>query len=134
MIEWRFVPPGAQFQNGLAERRVAVLKDLLHHLLANMIIGGKPTLNYAELNTLLSRAVNIVNNRPIGVKSLTEEEIVPLTVNQLLLGRTSTAPLQDHADVPEDYAAANTYLQELTQSGWNLWKERTFPTLLSYYQ
>ena len=112
-----------QFRNRLAERWVAVLKHSLHHLLANTIIGGKPTLNYAELSTLLSRAANIVNDRPIGVKNLTEDEIVPLTVNQLLLGHTSTAPLLDQDDVREDYTAANTYLQEL-------WKERAFPTLL----
>ena len=110
-----------------------MLKDLLHHLLANTIIDRKPTLNYAELSMLLSRAANIVNDWLIGVKSLTEDKIVPLTVNQLLLGRTSTAPLQDQGDVPEDYTAANTYLQELTQSWWKLWKERAFPTLLPYY-
>ena len=93
--EWRFVPPGAQFQNGLAERRVAVLKDSLHHLLAKTIIGGKPTLNYAKLSVLLSRAANIVNDWLIGVKSLTEDEIILLMVIQLLLGHTSTATLSD---------------------------------------
>ena len=51
---WRFVPPGAQFTNGLAERRVAVLKNTMDHLLANTIISEKPTLSYAELQTLLS--------------------------------------------------------------------------------
>ena len=81
------MPPGAQFRNGLAERRVASLKSTLNHLLANTIVSEKPTLHYAELQTLLSRAANIVNDRPIGVRSLTEDELVPLTVNQLLLGR-----------------------------------------------
>ena len=51
---WRFVPPGAQFRNGLAERRVAALKSTLNHLLANTIIREKPTLHYAELQALLS--------------------------------------------------------------------------------
>ena len=50
------------------------------------LIGKKPTLNYAELGTLLAKAANIVNNRPIGVKNLTKDELVPLTINQLLLG------------------------------------------------
>ena len=45
---WKFVPPGAQFRNGLAERRVAALKHTLDHLLANTLITEKPTLNYAE--------------------------------------------------------------------------------------
>ena len=34
----------------------------------------------------------------------------------------------------EGYTATNTYLQELTQSWWKLWKERAFPTLLPYYR
>merc|ERR1711973_997586 len=53
---WRFVPPGAQFRNGLAERRVAALKHTLDHLLANTLMATKPTLNYAELCTMLERA------------------------------------------------------------------------------
>ena len=51
---WRFVPPGAQFRNGLPKRRVASLKHTLDHLLANTIITEKPTLSYAELQSLLS--------------------------------------------------------------------------------
>ena len=83
-----------------------MLKNTLDHLLANTIITEKPTLNYAELQALLSRAANIVNYRPIGVKSLTEDELVPLTVNQLLLGRTATVePMQIEVD-PEGYIPA----------------------------
>ena len=51
---WKFVPPGAQFRNGLAERRVAALKHTLEHLMANTLITGKPTLNYTELCMLLA--------------------------------------------------------------------------------
>ena len=40
--------------------------------------GEKPTLNYAKLGALLAEAANIVNDRPIGVKSITEDELVPL--------------------------------------------------------
>ena len=32
--------------------------------------------------------LDFVNDQPIGVKSLTEDKLVPLTVNQLLLGHT----------------------------------------------
>ena len=131
---WRFVPPGAQFRNGLAERRVAVLKNTMDHLLANTIISEKPTLSYAELQTLLSRAANIVNDRPIGVKGLTEDELVPLTVNQLLLGRTaSVEPVQCEVE-PEGYVAADQYVRELMSSWWKLWKQRALPYLLPYYK
>ena len=43
--EWRFVPAGAQFRNGLAERRVAALKHTVDHTLANSMIAKKPTLH-----------------------------------------------------------------------------------------
>merc|ERR1711951_338174 len=52
---WRFVPPGAAFRNGLAERRVAALKHTLEHLPANALMAANPTLNYAELCTMLAR-------------------------------------------------------------------------------
>merc|ERR1712120_68975 len=131
---WKFVPPGAQFRNGLAERRVAALKSTLNHLLANTIVSEKPTLHYAELQTVLSRAANIVNDRPIGVRSLTEDELVPLTVNQLLLGRTSTVePAQVEVD-PEGYVAADQYLNELMSTWWKMWKQRALPHLLPYYR
>ena len=132
--DWRFVPPGAQFRNGLAERRVAALKSTLNHLLANTIMEEKPTLHYAELQTLLSRAASIVNDRPIGLRSLTEDELVPLTVNQLLLGRTATVePAQVEVD-PEGYVAADQYLRELMTVWWKLWRQRALPHLLPYYK
>ena len=94
--EWEFVGAGCQYRNGLAERRVMVLKRMLEHLLANTMLdaGGqkKPTLGYAELQVLLQQAANITNDRPVGLHQLMEDELVPLTVNQLLLGRNSSQP------------------------------------------
>ena len=134
VTSWRFVPPGAQLRNGLAERRVAALKHTLKHLLANTLITGKPTLNYAELCTLLSCAVSVVNDRPIGIKSLTEDELVPLTVNQLLLGCTSSVePIQTEVK-PDGFVAADQYLQELMTTWWKLWKQKALPHLLLYYR
>ena len=93
----------------------------MEHLLANTLITEKPTLNYAELQALLSKAATVVNDRPIGIRSLTEDELVPLTVNQLLLGRTSTVePAQIEVD-PEGYIAADQYLRELMTTWWKLW-------------
>merc|ERR1712101_90889 len=70
----------------------------------------------------------------IGVKNITENELVPLTVNQLLLGCTSSSPPPDLEMPGENYHAAKTYLDSLTQMWWNLWMEQGFPTLLPYYK
>ena len=101
-------------------------------LVATKKTKKKPTLSYAELSTLLAKAANIVNDRPIGVKNVTEDKLVPLTVNQLLLGQTSSTPPPDHERPEENYRAANMYLHNLTQIWWKLWLEQGFPPLLPY--
>ena len=111
-----------------------MLKNTMDHLLANTIISEKPTLSYAELQSLLSRAANIVNDRPIGITGLTEDELVPLTVNQLLLGRTASVEPVQCEDEPEGYVAADQYVRELMSSWWKLWKQRALPYLLPYYK
>ena len=59
---WVFVPAGCQFRNGLAEARMRAIKHTISHMLASTVNGEKPTLNYAELATLLAKAANIVND------------------------------------------------------------------------
>ena len=49
--------------------------------------------------------------------------VVLLTVNQLLRGYTSTAPLLEPAKVSKDYTAAYIYLQDLSHTWWNLWNK-----------
>lgn len=86
------MPAGCQYRNGLAESRVKAVKSTLGHMLNSTLVQGtKPTLTYAELCTTLARVASIINDRPIGVRAMTEDEIVPLTVNQLLLGRSTNA-------------------------------------------
>ena len=50
----------------------------------------KTSLNYTELYTMLARVASKINDRPLGIKKLTESDFVPLTVNQLLIGRTDS--------------------------------------------
>ena len=69
--EWEFVPAGCQFRNGLAESRVKAVKSTLKHVMESTLIGSKPTLHYAELCTLLAQCANIVNDRPISIRTLT---------------------------------------------------------------
>ena len=63
-----------------------------------------------------------------------KDKLVLLTVNQLLLGRTSFTPPPDHELPGEDFRTAGMYLHSLTQSWWKLWMEQGFPTLLPYYK
>ena len=90
------------------------------------------TLHYAKLCTLLARVANIVNDRPVGVGSLTEEDIVPITANQLLLGRTTTSTPGAQVEVEQDFIVTSRFQEELLNSWWNLWRVQAFPHLLPY--
>ena len=62
-----------------------VVKKTPKHI-AEKTMAGK-LLSYTEFQVLLQEAAQIVNDQPIGLQGLTEDELSPLTVNQLLLGR-----------------------------------------------
>ena len=129
---WEFVPAGCQYRNGLAESRVKAVKATLGHIIASTVIGGKPTLHYAELCTLLAQVANMVNDRPVEVRSLTEEDIVPIPANQLLLGRTLTSTPGVQQEVEQDFVATSSFQKELINSWWDLWRHQAFPHLLPY--
>ena len=86
----------------------------MDHMLASTLICNKPTFSYSQLCTILAHAATIMNEQPAGIWSLTEVEIVPLIVNQLLLGRNKTANCGASEKPMEDkYVAANNYHDEL---------------------
>ena len=89
-------------------------------------------MSYAELQTLLTKIANVINDRPIGVQRLTEDELVPLTVNQLLLGRTSSSPPPETVATGGNPRDSRKYLENLTQAWWKLWEQQAFPSLLPY--
>ena len=87
---WKYTPPGCQFRNGLAESRIKALKHSLTHVLS----GEGSRINYAEFRVFLSRCADVINSRPIGVchHNKATDEILPLTPNLLLLGRSRGEP------------------------------------------
>ena len=90
-------------------------------------------MNFAELQSVLSQAANIVNDRPLFVKEMKEGElIVPITVNQLLLGRTSTVRIEAEDPVMGDFRACSAYGDELLNKWWSHWKQVGFASLLPY--
>ena len=126
------MPSGCQFRNGLAESRVRILKQTLLHVMHGTLIHDKPTASYAEVQTFLSRAANICNDRPLGVRLQTEEDFVPINPNQLLIGRTSTSSkVYDDEDV-ENFQPRCNYVEELLDLWWKMWFNQVFPSLLPY--
>ena len=83
-------------------------------MLLSTLIGTKPPLSYNKLCEVLARAASIINDRPIGLRAMTETKIVPLTVNQLLLGCSTTTNCPTAiGPAVESYMAVDAYQQEL---------------------
>ena len=81
----------------------------------------------------MSRAANIANDRPLGVKSLSEEDYVPVTANQILIGRTSTVPVRDYnPEESENLSRHEKYKSELLQTWWNHYYQQLFQNLLLF--
>ena len=117
------------YKKNMAESCVKAVKFTMNQLLRSTLIEDKPTLIYAPLCTLLTRAASIVNDRPVVFCYFTEEQIAPFTVNQLLLVRsTTTGCLIDEETAEESYMAADTYQEELITKKRNKWKVQSCPT------
>ena len=131
---WRFVPAGCQWQNGLAESRIKIFKQTLKRCVVGTINGNKSLLSYGEMQVLLAEMMDKMNNRPIGLKQLTEELLVPLTPNCLLLGRTSTrvSTLGEASYEVEDYKGRLRYTRELMTYWEREYEKQVFYSLLPY--
>ena len=86
------------------------------------------------MQVLLADIMDRMNNRPIGLKSLTEECIVPLTPNCLLIGRTSShVSSSDIGDYKvEDYPSRLRYTTELLEFWRKEYEKQVFYSLLPY--
>ena len=133
-MQWEFVPLGCQYRNGLCKRRVAIVKMTLTWALAAMVLFQKPMLTYNELQTILSEVANVVNDRAVRPQSLTEEDLVLLTVNQLLLGRNSMQGMTfNEKGELCGLSGLIEHHQQVLASWWKLWWEQSLSYLLPFY-
>ena len=131
---WKFVPPGAQWRNGLAERRVALLKKTLDHVLCTSLLGQKPDMNYAQFQALLAHIANIVNDRPVNLQLINEDELAPLTVNMLILGRNRDMPARVDSNSEDNcYDRQHEFISELEKLWWNQWRTQALSSLLPHH-
>ena len=127
---WQFVPIGASHRNGLAEATVKVLKQSLKHAIAPGVV-----LCFSELNTLLAEISFTVNCRPLGMAGVSgdsqqEDNLSPITPNQLLLGRTDDdgPPLDYTGD--DKYTTRLSYVTQVYNCWWDKWIRQVLPTLI----
>ena len=127
--KWTLVPVGCQWRNQ-TEAMVKIMKKALYHVLPSGYV-----LTYSEMVTLLARAAFSVNCRPLGLgdtstSSQQDEDLLPLTPNQLLLGRTNAeVPDLEYSDCSRFDSRLN-YIKAVHSEWWRRWIQDILPTLI----
>ena len=126
-ITWKFVPAEGQHQNGLSESLIKSAKRSIKHVV------GKNILTFSELQLALKIA-NIINSRPIGVLSMSDpEEPMPLTPNDLLLGRLSNRAPPGPFNTKVTTTKRFLFVQEIVD-WWQRWYNEVLPSLVPSYK
>ncbi|XP_074655629.1 uncharacterized protein LOC141909142 [Tubulanus polymorphus] len=122
-ISWQFITPLGPHQNGCAE---ALVKSVKRNL--KIVIGEQVHAPF-ELQTIIFEVANLVNERPIGVKSSDPNDGSYICPNGILLGRASD-------DVPHGPFAETRnprhrveYCQKIVDALWKKWYRDVFPHL-----
>ena len=133
-LDWKFVMPSSQHQNGAAEILIKMVKGVMKSFMKSM---GDTKLSLNELNTMMAEISNLVNERPIGVKPNSRTDPEYLSPNSLLLGRCSdrisSGPFQSEelfTDNPDKVQTRFLLVQAVTTQFWKVWLKLYFPTLL----
>jgi hypothetical protein len=125
--EWKFAPPGCQFRNGLAESRVKAIKRTLQHLKEGT------GMNFAQIQVLMERIANIINERPLGVQYINKSvgEFQPITPNMLILGHSDKTTSNSDETVNINYKRSLNLIEQIESHWWRKWSSQIFPHLLT---
>ena len=63
--------------------------------------NGASYLDFTEFMTLLVKCADLINSHPIGV-TLIDEDLPPLTLNHLLIGRAQSGQVSQEAPIDGD--------------------------------
>ena len=133
-LDWLFIMPDSQHQNGAAEVMIKMVKGVKKAFLKSM---GEQVLSLNEMSTMMAEISNLVNQRPIGVKPNTNTHPEFLSPNSLYLGRCSdrisSGPFQSGQmfnDDPKHARDRFQLVQAITNQFWKNWIKLYFPSLL----
>ena len=126
---WVFVPVGCQWRNQ-TEAMVKVMKTALHHALPSGLV-----LRYSEMVTLLARVAFSINSRPLALGDVSgtsqqDDDLMPLTPNQLLLGHTTSEVPEMEYDDCDKFSTRLNYIKSVHNEWWRRWIQDVLPTLI----
>lgn len=115
-IDWNFIPACSPLFGGLWEAGVKSVKSHLKKVMVNA------SLNYEELNTLLTQIESILNSRPLTPLNSDPNDLEPLTPAHFLIGRSYMAlPDRDFMHINSNRLRRFQHLQKLQQHFWARW-------------
>ena len=119
-INWVVHPTEAPWRNGAVEAMVKQLKSSF-----KMLPNYKLTL--LEFRTIINEITTSINNRPLGIL---EDNMQPLTPNQLLLGR-NFSPIAPGTNVNADTSllGLKDYIKDVYKTWWSRWEAEVLPKL-----
>ena len=123
-ITWSFNSADAPWQNGSTEALVKTVKKALK------VSIGQQVFTYAEFQTIMFEAAQLVNQRPIGRKPNDPEEGSYLCPNDLLLGRNASHIPQGPFMERCDHRQRLKFMQEIVNNFWKRWYREVFPGLV----
>ena len=131
-IQWKLAPPESQWRDGRSERAVGALKSTLRHL-----HDPNTSLNFAEMQCLLDRCCDTINNRPLGVSHHNGEDpgFSPVTPNLLLKGARSQLPTVDMSQLASSnsrYTAKLRHMDNVFMKWWHEYEAQVFSSLAVY--
>ena len=130
-ITWKIAPPGSQNRDGRTERAIACLKKTMKHLYVSR------DLNLLEFDTLLRKAANCLNDRPLSVYDVNDGEpgLAPLTPNLMLQNFRAPSALEaldKYEECTDKLVVRNKYCQAQFESWWSHWYRAVFQNLIPY--
>ena len=98
-------------------------------------LGPGVELTYGEMVTLLAQISCSINSCPLGLQNTSDtgqldDMMIPLTPNQLLIGRSMSEPPSMEFSKDDRYTVRQAYVQQLHQNWWEKWSKEVFPTLI----
>ena len=133
-IQWEFVMPYSQHQNGAVEVLIKLVKGIKKSCMKAI---GDTKLTYNEMNTMFLEIAQLCNERPIGLKPNLNTDPEFLSPNSLYLGRASDrissgpfCSVDKFEDNPKSYTTRFHLVQGITNQFWKVWTKIFFPSLM----
>ncbi|CAH8290201.1 unnamed protein product [Schistosoma bovis] len=121
--EWRFNPPRASHRGGVWERIIRSIRRILRVLLFQNVLTDE------TLQTFLTEAERILNDRPLVKMTDDPGTLEALTPNKLLLIHKKLSFDDASVDKTLLYNKRWKEAQRLTTAFWNRWIKEYLPTL-----